>query len=243
MPAMQLTKQQKIITSAVVVLLLFGMYVFFDRRSKEVTPSQLGDQASTTLDNNKNSSNSTAIAGMEGTGDYKIEQVFGNEGAGVPQPVPDLNRKVTPSQGAYVTAEAKLVATAKILEYQSKLKQNTADVKSWINLGIYQKMAGDFDGAVLSWKYAGRLSPTDYVSLGNLANLYAYFLNDIDKAESYYKEAILKGPTQVSLYIQLAELYRDVFRDKEKAKLTVEAGLQKIPNDPNLLKLEASLNQ
>lgn len=237
---MQITKTHKIILSIVAVVVLLGIYIAFDRKSKR-TETKTDDSIATTT--TQSGTTSSGMYDIEGTGNYKVEQVYGNEGAGVPQPVPDLNRKVTVSAGAYVTPEAKTIATAKILELQASLKKNTADIKAWINLGIYQKMAGDYEGAILSWKYAIRLSPTDYVPPANLGNLYAYFVKNNTQAEVYYKEAISKGPTQAYLYVQLAEAYRDVFKDLTKARATVDAGLVKIPNDANLLQLKASLNQ
>lgn len=242
---MQITKTHKIIISAVVVVLLVGGYIFFDRRSKAVEVLKTDDSSATTTTNTTTDSNGTAtgnIYNIEGSGNYTIEQVYGNEGAGVPQPVPDLNRKVTVSSGVVVAPESSKIAAEKILSLQQSLKVNTADLKAWINLGIYQKMAGDYAGAVLSWKYAGRLSPTDFVSRGNLGNLYGYFLHDSVQAEVYYKEALKLGPTQAYLYIQLAEVYRDVLHDITKAKSIIEQGLSKIPNDKVLLDFQAKLN-
>jgi tetratricopeptide (TPR) repeat protein len=80
------------------------------------------------------------------------------------------------------------------------------------------------------------------VALGNLGNLYAYYIKDNAQAENYYKQAIAKGSTQAYLYVQLGEVYRDVFKDAAKAKATADQGLAKIPNDPSLLQFKATLN-
>ncbi len=235
---MESNKRKYIIGWAIVliaVITFFGWRFIAQKRAIEQATSQ--NQATTTT----TTVSKAGIANVEGTGGYTVEQVPATGDSGVPQPVPDLNRKVTVYNGAVVTVEAKQLATEKILSLQSQLKENPADLKSWINLGIYQKMAGDYQGAVLSWKYASKLSPTDFVSVGDLGNLYAYFLKDNAQAEIYYKLAISNGPTQSYLYIQLAEAYRDVFNDLNKAKAIVEQGLLKIPNDPNLLQFQASL--
>ncbi|KKR64777.1 MAG: hypothetical protein UU06_C0041G0001, partial [Parcubacteria group bacterium GW2011_GWB1_40_5] len=239
------TKTHKIVISIVAIVLLLGLYIVFDKKSKneevKLVDTPNSQDVSSTTPETSNTTNDTAITVVGGTGNYTIEQVSGTEGAGVPQPVPNLDRKITVYPGAIISAESKAVATEKIQTLQSQLKQNTGDVKAWINLGIYQKMAGDYDGAVLSWKYAGRLSPTNYVSFGNLGNLYAYFLRDNAQAEIYYKQAISKGQTQAYLYIQLAEVYRDIFKDMDRARAIITEGLSKIPNDPSLLHFQTSL--
>ena len=233
---MQITQTHKIIISAVVIVVLLGIYVVFDRKSKQETDNKIVETTETATTTVATTDSGTGI-----TGSYKIEQVPINEGKGFPQPVPDLNRELVLSSGAIISPEAMALAVQKIKTLQTMLKSNPANLSAWIDLGIYQKQAGDYTGAILSWKYAGRLSPTDYVSRANLGNLYAYFLKDNSQAEVYYKDAISKGPTQVYLYTQLAEVYRDVFKDLNKARAIVAQGLSKIPNDPSLLQLQASL--
>jgi hypothetical protein len=232
---MQLTKTHKIIISAVVVLILLGIYITFDRKSTRETKNNLDTiSTSTSTDSNANTS-------IQGDGGYTIEQVPTNVTKEIPKPIPDLNRVSMSASGAMVSPEAKLMAEEKIKALQINLKENPAYLGAWIDLGIYQKMAGDYDGAVISWKYASKLAPTDYISLGNLGNLYAYFLKDNAQAEIYYKQAISRNPTQSYLYAQLFEVYRDVFKDLDKARAIVTQGLSKIPNNPNLLQLQASL--
>ena len=235
-----ITKTHKIIGSAVVIIALFAIYIFFDRQSRNTDnlPDIYATKATTTT--TTTDKNNTDLVNIEGTGNYKIEQVGG--GGGIPQPVPDLNRKVTIYAGAMISPEASNLATEKILALQAQLKKDSTDFKAWINLGIYQKMAGDYQGAIFSWQYAGRLAPTNYISLGNLGNLYAYFLKDNGQAEVYYQQAISKAPNQAYLYVQLAEIYRDIFKDLDKARAIVNQGLSKIPNDQNLLQLQASLS-
>lgn len=232
---MDFTKKQKLITSALTIIILLGVYIAFDSRpvNTEVKSTEM-ISTSTSID-------SSGKIKIEGTGSYTIREVPVDVVDDVPKPIPDLNRVSVASSGATVLPEVKLAAAEKIKTLQAKLKENPAYVEAWIDLGIYQKMAGDYAGAVISWKYASKLSPTDYVSVGNLGNLYAYFLKDNAQAEVYYKQAISKGSTQVYLYTQLAEVYRDIFKDLDKARAIVTQGLSKIPNNPNLLQLQASL--
>lgn len=225
---MQLTKTHKIIISGVAIVVLLGIYIVFDQKSKNESDTNLindNQTATTTITNNDLG--------------YTIEQV--KPGDVIPKPIPDLNRPVTQSSKANVSQADISLATPKIKQLQDLLKNNPSSFAIWLDLAMYQKMAGDYEGAVISWKYASRVRETDFVALANLGNLYAYYLKDNAQAEVYYKQAISKGPTQAYLYTQLAEVYRDVFKDIDKARAIVTQGLSKIPNDPNLLQLQASL--
>ncbi len=218
-------------------LILAGL-VFLVKKNKPITQTE--NPGTNTLIT-ATTTDGTTVKIQGNTNGYTIEQVPIIEGKTIPQPIPDLNRAVTVSAGAVITAEAKALATQKIIMLQTLLKKEPTNNLNWIDLGIYQKQAGDYDGAVISWKYASRLSPKDFVSPGNLGNLYAYYLHDNAQAEIYYKKAIANGPAQVYLYIQLAEVYRDVFRDLDRARAIVNQGLTKIPNDKSLLEFQANL--
>ena len=232
---MILTKTHKIIIGVIIIAILFGVYVMFDRKAKksrdEFAKIDNALPTATTTDGSK-------IVGN--TGQYKIEQVAIPEVRTVPQPIPDLNRSV-PSVTKSMPLEALSAVTTKIHSLQASLKNDPMQATVWIDLGIYQKMVGDYEGAKISWQYVTRLAPSDYVAYGNLGDLYAYFLKDNGMAETYFKKAIEKGPTQVHLYMQLISFYRDVFKDTDKAKAIVAQGLAKIPGDPNLLQLQASM--
>lgn len=224
------TNKKKIIAIGILIVVLISIYFFFDRKSN-VDVGNVENTATTT--------DSTGVVETGGTGSYTIEPVEFEDT--LPKPIPNLDRQVIVSLGAVITPEATASATPKIKSLQAELKKNQANFSAWIDLGIYQKEAGDYEGASISWNYASKLAPSDFISLGNLGNLYAYFIKDNAKAESYYKQAISKGPTQANLYIQLAEVYVNFFNDKAKALAIINQGLSKIPNDPNLLQIKASL--
>lgn len=230
-----MTQRNKIIISALAVIILLAIYIAFDRRDKKGVDTNTNQPVATTT-----SSGSNPIE-TGGSGAYTIEKVSFGEGPGVPQPIPDLDRPITISSNAMVTAQATTASTPVIKSLQASLKKNPADFNSWIGLGMSQKEAGDFEGAVISWTYASKLAPNDHISLGNLGNLYAYFIKDNAKAEMYYKQAIAKAPMQVNLYTQLAEVYVNFFGDKAKALAIIEQGLKQLPKDPNLLQVKASL--
>lgn len=167
-------------------------------------------------------------------GNYTIEQIP------TELSVPDLNRKVVFGSTTNYDEGTKKVIVDKIIGIQAELKKNSKDLSKWLDLGIYQKMAGDYEGATISWKYVASVS-SDYVALGNLGNLYAYYLNDKNLSVSYYKQAIKNGPTQVYLYTQLADVYKDVFKDVSKARAIIEEGLKKVSGDKVLLQYKANL--
>ncbi len=224
---MELKKIHKILISIIVVLILFSLYVFMYRKLNNTSVN------SDTI----NFDNSTTTEGVLVNGvKYKIEKVDSSNTAKVPQPIPDLNRLVVKSQLAVnVTEKDVEVASLKVKELQTILKKNPSDFSAWLDLAMYQKAGGDFDGAIITWEYAGKLSPSDYISIANIGNLYAYDIKDNTKAIYYYEKAINKSPKQVYLYTQLAGIYFDIIKDKTKALEIINRGLKNIPNDETLL--------
>ncbi len=216
-----------------VIVIAGGIFLFKKTNSPSPVFTENMGTTTQTFDN-------TATTKINGNG-YTIEQVPVTESKTPAMPLPDLNRPLTVYAGYPVAPEAKTMSETKVTNLQSELKKDSRNWSNWIDLGIYQKQGGDFEGAILSWKYAHYLSPTDYVSLGNLASLYAYFLKDNAQAEVYYKKAIVNGPNQPYLYIQLSEVYRDIFKDIDRAKAIIEEGLLLIPNDPTLTDFKKNL--
>ena len=234
---MTISKQNKIIIAILVVILLAVLYIIFDSKSKT---AENNNALATTTNQTVTTTNGGQLS-SQGTGDYTIKQVPVTTGTKLPQPVPDLTAKVIFKNDPSLTPEVKTLISGKVSALQTTLLKNPTDFDSWINLGLYQKMAGDYAAAAISWKYAGLLSPTSFVQFGNLGDLYAYYLKDNAQSEMYYKKAIVNGPTQSYLYVQLATVYRDVLKDIVKAKAVVDQGLSEVPNDPSLLQIQASL--
>jgi len=231
---MQLTKGYKITLWILIIVVLFGLYFIYAKHSNV----KIGSLATTTP--NQISTSTQTMHVTEGNSGYTIEQVPITEGRG-PQPVPDLGRPIIVSSGAIVSPEAKILATQKVSELEATLKKNNLDFASWINLGLYQKMGGDYDGARLSWQYAAKLSPTSHIPPSDLGNLFAYFLHDTKTAETYYRTAITNDPKQPYSYIQFAQMYIDFQLGKDKALAIINEGLSKVPNDPGLQQFKASL--
>ncbi len=220
--------KNKFIILAVVILAVIAYFVF-DNKSEEVTVSP------------NTSATTTPLLDFEGSsgGDYTIEQL--PDGGTENIAVPDLNRKVVFGSTTNFDDATKKIITDKIVGLQNTLKKDSRALASWLDLGLYQKMAGDFQGAVLSWKYVSDVSYSDYISLGNLGDMYAYYLKDKTLSETYYKRAIKTDPTQAYLYLQLAGVYKDVFNDMNKANAIIDEGLKKMPNDKTLREYKDSL--
>lgn len=224
----------KIIGALVVVLLLIGLYVMVNKNKTQVD-TEVNKIATTT-----DETGAIQVVGTDGQ-KYTVTPVPISEVK--PQvAVPSLNRTLMVSAGATVAPEAKAAAAEKIKITQALLKKDPANLSAWIDLGIYQKMGGDYVGAMISWKYVSQVADRDYVSFGNMGNLSAYFLKDMVNAEKYYNQAIKNAPTQIYLYFQLVEAFRDVSKDTVKARAVVDRGLVANPNNQELISLKNSLN-
>lgn len=228
---MQLTKTHKIIISLVISLLLTFIYIAFDRYNKK-SVSNTDSVASTTV----KTIPGTGLS-VEGNSDYTITQIPVEEKKVV---MPDLKRPIVFSPSANLNDDAKKIITDKILSLQTSLKNDPKNIMNWVQLGNIYKITGDYVGAIMYWKYASDVS-NDFISLGNLGGLYAYYLHDNGLAEIYYKKAISRSPTSSYLYVQLSAVYKDVFKDGSKASSIIEEGLKAIPNDPSLLEAKKNL--
>lgn len=240
MSDMEITKTHKIIVSILAVILLFGTYIAFDSRSKISQDEEDVVNTSEEIATTTSSSNTQTITNSDGT-IYTIEKVAPPVAKVVPKPIPDLNRVVIKSPLANVSEKDYLTASTKVKEYQTLLKNDPTLIPVWLDMAMYQNIGGDYEGAIISWKYVALLDPANYVSLANIGNTYAYYLKDNAQTEIYYKKAIEKGSTVVYLYYQLAEIYVNIFKDPAKARAIIDLGLQRIPNDPVLLEFKASL--
>lgn len=226
-----------IIAIAVVIVVGGGIYVWARRSA---VPSSSATLTSTTTPLGTDVGVTT-----QGTGSYTVTPVAGSAAATTTQrasvPVPDLHRQVIFNSSLMLDTAAKEAIAQKVSETQVSLAKNPADLNGWISLGVYEKMAGDYDGARIAWQYVAQVSSNDYVSRGNLGDLYGYYLHDTAKSESYYTQAIAVGPAQAYLYVQFASFYRDVLKNTDKARAVIVSGLNKLPNNQSLLQFQASL--
>ncbi len=227
-------KNKNLVVGGLVILVLIVGYMMYDKKEISIPTETTEEKIATTTKGDVISNAS---------GDYKIEQISFDEPAKktAPKPIPNLDRPVTSPDSTPVSPEALTRATEEILKLQKMLKSDPTNLAAWIDLGMFQRMAGDLAGTVISWQYATKLSPNHFIAYANLGNLYAYALKDNTQAEYYYKKAISLAPNQAYLYIQLAEVYRDIIKDLGRARAIVNDGLSKVPNDPNLIYLRDSL--
>lgn len=231
---MELKKIHKIIISITIILILLCLYVFMYKK--------VNNNVDTTGDSIDFTQSTTTEGRLSNGVEYKIEKIDSSGIAEIPKPIPDLDRVIIKSPlSVNVTEKDVESASVKVKELQTILKNNPNNFAVWLDLAMYQKLGGDYDGAIISWEYASRLNPKDYVSIANIGNLYAYYIKDNTKAILYYERAISKSPYQVYLYTQLAGIYLDIMNNKAKAMEVIDKGLKNIPNDPTLLSWNDSI--
>lgn len=165
------------------------------------------------------------------SGGVKVE-VLPTEAKLLDAPIPDLNKSIKFYNDHGVEFER--LMTEKIEVSRRILRKEPTQFREWVELGINYKRVEDFKSAEEMWQYAHLMIPDNAVVLGNLANLYAYDLKDLAKADEYYVLTLEKAGGFSYLYFQIAEYYQNVKKDKAKAIATVELGIQRSPNDTDL---------
>ncbi|MEW5907575.1 MAG: hypothetical protein AB1643_00085 [Patescibacteria group bacterium] len=148
--------------------------------------------------------------------------------------IPNLDRPINITVN--LTKEAEEIIRKKIEELSSKLKENPNLLDLWLDLGIYRKIIGDYEGAVEAWEYVSVVSPKNSTSFHNLGDLYAFYLKDYQKAEKNFLIAIENNPSQIFSYRSLYELYRYAMKDDEKAKEILKKGIEINPDTSQDLK-------
>lgn len=229
-------QDRKKITIIVSLLLLLVLgYLLFDKKimsNRKVIPN---NNATTTEETG------VKVSTTEGSGGYTIKKISEATIPATTIKMPDLARAVQFLDSINNTDEVKKMISEKVLSLQSDLKKDPTTITKWVDLGMYYKMAGDYEGAVIYWKYITQVVPNDFISFGNLGDLYAYYIKDGKTSEMYYKKAIANAPKQVYLYTQLAGVYKDVFKDLDKARAIIEQGLRALPGDQALIEFKNNL--
>ncbi len=228
-------EKRNIFIGIFVIIILAGIFFFisYKKEAKNKNIENNSDTASTTIVNLGDGLKATVPQG------YTVERVNDVVKTSVPKPIPSLTRPVVFASNVDPMVKANI--ETKVASLQATLAKDPKQFNAWIDMGVYHKVAGDYEGAKIYWDYAGKLAPTDFISFGNLGNMYAYQLKDMVKAEQYYNQAIKNAPTQIYLYFQLAEAFRDVSKDIPRAKAVVERGLVANPGNTELVALRDSL--
>lgn len=141
--------------------------------------------------------------------------------------------------------DAKAILESDVEKLKETLREDPTDFTSWLDLALHYKIAGDYQTAEKIWTYVAQNGPAGirYVALGNLGNLYEYFIKDYPKAEEYLLQAITLKPDQISFYTDLYTLYHYGPKKGTGADAAVlEQGLKANPGNSDLLELQKQMN-
>jgi hypothetical protein len=209
--------------AAAVIVIFVAIAWYLSSHGKVIAPSTQAPTATTTT------ATTTGQIGSGTTGGVVVSGGHNTSG----YTAPDLTRPYTPSSSLPTNVQAdskKAVAEA--------VKQLTIDpnhLAYWLQLAIYRKSANDFVGAEEIWVYCTKVWPTDPISYENLADLYAYHLQQPAKAVEYWNKAIpLDKPNSIRLYLAVATFQDINMKDKAAAQATLQAGLKANPGNADL---------
>lgn len=158
--------------------------------------------------------------------------------------LPFVGNKLTPekllvsfeNKNPNLTSDVFRLFQDRFKETKDTLQKNLDDFDSWLYLGVLKKGIGDYEGARDVFIYAGQIRPQSSTPFANLADLYAYFLNEPAKAEASLKQAITNDADDYNLYLSLADIYRYKFADGAvKYEQTMLEAITKFPDNPNLI--------
>ncbi|MDP2933615.1 MAG: hypothetical protein Q8N81_05820 [bacterium] len=146
--------------------------------------------------------------------------------------MPDLDREIIIKEN--LSEESKNRAISEIKIIIATLKADYDQREEWLNLGIWRKTIGDYEGAAEAWKFATIIRPNDPVAFHNLGELYWLHIPNFPLSEKYFLKAIEIGPKNSLFYLKLHELYR--YSYKEKVGLADDILVQgiKATDDPGL---------
>ncbi len=133
---------------------------------------------------------------------------------------------------ANLSATAKEQAISKINENITAIKQNYDFDKSWLELGSYRQLIGDYEGAVEAWNFLTIIRPKDFVAFHNLGSLYGFELHNYPKAEENFLKAISNNPQDVDAYSQMVTIYQ-TYQPSQIDPFLLQ-GTKASPNDAGL---------
>ncbi len=111
----------------------------------------------------------------------------------------------------------------------------------WAVAGNIKKAVNDYAGAEALYLAGLKNSPKSDVLNSNLADLYYHFIEDYPRAETYYLAAIALNPSALNNYLELSVMYRVRFQDNDKAINILKEGLEKNPQNQQLMVTLANL--
>lgn len=169
------------------------------------------------------------LQSLLGVSDTRISIVTG-------QPLPKYQgrniREIreVPEEVKLFSEDQKKVIHQRMLEAAGSIDVNPDVLDPWIQLGLFKKVIGDYEGARDAWEYASIIRPQNLMSFKNLGELYWHYLPDFSRAEKNLRTAIHNEPTYIDSYITLHEIYR--YSYKEKADLADDVLLEGLQNNP-----------
>jgi tetratricopeptide (TPR) repeat protein len=223
--------KNKYVQIGIVIIIVIGALVFIanDFYNKDTSSKNESEAVATTT--------TTSIGNgveIEGTGDYTVNFIDSEEIIDIESP--SLDKSIVIS--ALLDAEAKAILTNNIEELIEQLRVSSDRVDLWLKLGLYYKIAGDYEGAIEAWDYVSKVGPdsVNYIAYQNLGDLYHYYLKDFPKAEQNLRIAIENDKLNTRTYAMLHELYK--YSYKQNTTLVTDVlfeGLVENPNNTDLL--------
>lgn len=133
--------------------------------------------------------------------------------------------------------------------FNSQIQMNARAVKEhpdflegWLELGLFKKILGDYEGARDAWEYAGVIRPFNSVSFANLGELYWKYIPDYPKSEKNFLISIQNKPDDIATYMSLSDLYSYSYvQKKDQADDVLLRGLEANKGNADLMKWLASL--
>ncbi len=128
-------------------------------------------------------------------------------------------------------------------EQKTNVQANPDDFNSWMALGLVKKQVGDYKGAEQVWLKATELRPNNSISFANLADLYANFLNDYDRADAAFQTSVVnsKGDfVNASFYRSYIDFLIDYRKDLKRAEEVIMQSLQDNPENSDVFMVAAA---
>ena len=105
-------------------------------------------------------------------------------------------------------------------EFEGKITKDPKDVIAYVSLATIEKSLGNLKRAEQLLIRASEISPTNYLVLGNLADVYR-MEKENDKARLMYQRALTYGQNEENNYLQYADFLRYRYPNEREAILAV----------------------
>lgn len=138
--------------------------------------------------------------------------------------------------GASLSADQRELYIRELKKYDAEYQKKPNDYSVLMQIAFYREHLGDPNTAINAYIKAGEVSPNNFLSFGNLGNLYVE-LGDYDRAEAAYKKALANDLQKGYLYRNLIDLYNQhMSAKKAEIEKILKEGLA-IPENSNSVEL------